>query len=354
MKIDGAGSLTGPGVRVALFGFGQLGRRMAAILARRTGVEVVAIISRSMAGQPARSVIPDLPASLVVTANPERAFAEARPHVVLHATAPLLSEVLDQLMLTIRAGSHVISSCEELAYPWAVHQEAAEVLDQEARRHGVAVLGTGVNPGFVFDALVLEALSSRWNPKAIAVSRVTDASSFGPAVRRRLGLGLQPSEFEAMVAAGDVAGHVGFRESMDLIAAALGTRIETFEESMEPLIADRDGYGVRTGQTAGFVQKAKGHCAGGLYLDFQLSLHLWPRGVGLEVIDSIKVQDLDAVHEIQVRPASLPLEAAAAQLVNAIPHILVAEPGLRTRLDMRGPAPWLAFPQNVGWRHTRR
>jgi 4-hydroxy-tetrahydrodipicolinate reductase len=339
-------------IRVALFGFGQVGRRMATILSRRAGVEVVAIISRSLAGQAAQRHVPGLPADLVIHGEAERALAESRPQVVLHATAPNLAEVLDQLLLAVRVHSHVISSCEELAYPWVVHRDAAETLDREACRYGVSVLGTGVNPGFVFDALVLEALGSRWTPTAIVVSRVSDASGFGPAVRRRLGLGLPPAEFERLVTAGTMPGHVGFRESIDIVAAALGTQVESFAESMKPLVADRDDSGVVAGTTAGFIQLASGTCRGGLRFEFHLSLHLWPRAVGLEVIDAVAIEDGGKMFELHVRPASVGLDSAAAQLVNAIPHILTAEPGLRTRLDTRGPVPWVTFPGVVGWRRT--
>ncbi len=339
-------------VRVALFGFGRVGRGMATLLSRRAGVEVVAVISRSLAEQPARDHVPGLPAHLVITSDAERALAGARPHVVLHATAPRLSDVSAQFMLAMQAGCDVISTCEELAYPWVIHRDAAETLDRAARRSGVSLLGTGVNPGFVFDTLVLEALSSRWSPTAITVSRVTDASSFGPAVRGRLGLGLQPAAFDAMVAAGNVAGHVGFRESMDLVAAALGVEVETFEESLRPLIAERPGSGVAAGLTAGFTQLAVGTCRGGLRFEFRLSLHLWPRTLGFEIVDSVRIEDGGAAYEMQVRPASLPVETAAAQMVNAIPHALAAEPGLRTRLDMRRPTPWVSFPKALGWKHS--
>jgi 4-hydroxy-tetrahydrodipicolinate reductase len=354
-------------VRVALFGFGQVGRRMATILSRRDGVEVVAVISRSLGGQPARQHVPGLPADLIIDAEPERALAAARPHVVLHATAPTLAEVVDQLLLAVRSRAHVISSCEELAYPWVVHREAAERLDHEARGAGVSVLGTGVNPGFVFDALVLEALGSRWTPTSIIVSRVSDASGFGPAVRRRLGLGLPPAEFEAMVAAGTMACHVGFRESMDLVAAALGTQVQDFAESMRPVVAVRDDADVMAGTTAGFTQLATGTGVAGagigtgtgttgggigvsVRFEFRLALHLWPARAGLAVIDSVAIEDGGKIFEIQVRPASVGLDSAAAQLVNAIPHIMTAEPGLRTRLDMRGPSPWVAYPRSVGWK----
>lgn len=340
--MDGGESARAP-VRVALYGFGRVGRRMAAVLARRDGVQVVAVISRSLAGQPARRHVPDLPEVLAVAADAGRALADVRPDVVLHATVPTLNEAAAQITEAIRAGAQVISTCEELAYPWVAHRKAADVLDREAREAGVAVLGAGVNPGFVFDALVLEALSARSFPSEIAVSRVTDASGFGPAVRERLGLGLTAAAFEARIASGGIAGHIGFRESMDMIGAAMGTRVERFDESIRPLIAERAEEGVAQGTAAGLVQQAIGTCGGGLRFDFRLSLHIRPQALGLDVVDQVRIQDGDAAHEIQVRPASPPVETAAAEVVNAIPAVLAAAPGLRTRLDLGGRTPWISL-----------
>ena len=317
---------------------------MASVLARRNGVEIVSVISRSLAGQPVRSQIPEVPAGVTIVADAARAFSGTRPDVVLHATVPTLAEALGQITEAVRAGCRVISTCEELAYPWVVHRDAAEALDREARRAGVSVLGTGVNPGYVFDALVLDALSARSHPSAVVVSRVTDASSFGPAVRERLGLGLSTAAFEQRISSGGIAGHIGFRESMDMIAAALGTEVQSFEESIKPLIAEGADEGVERGATAGLVQQAIGTCAGGLRFDFRLSLHLRPKLLGLEVVDTVTIEDGGSTHEIQVHPASPPVETAAAEVVNAIPQILAAAPGLRTRLDFRGPTPWIALP----------
>ncbi len=345
MKDRRFGRLRPGPVRVALFGFGRVGRRIAALLAGRDGVEIVAVISRSLAGQPARNHVPELPANLDIVSDAAHALSDTRPDVVLHATVPTLSEAAGQITEAVRARCGVISTCEELAYPWVVHRDAAETLDREARAAGVSVLGTGVNPGFVFDALVLEALSSRWHPNAIFVSRVTDASGFGPAVRDRLGLGLTPAAFAQRISSGGIAGHIGFRESMDLVAAALGLEVQSFKESIEPLIALRAEEGVAQGTTAGLVQHAIGTCAAGLRFEFRLSLHLRPQALGLEVLDSVRIGDGGTMYEVQVRPASSPLETAAAQVVNAIPHILVAEAGLRTRLDFSGPTPWISLPR---------
>jgi hypothetical protein len=339
-------------IRVALYGFGNVCREAAALLCHRNGVEIVAVIGRSTAGQFAPAYVPDLPDRLPIDSDAERTLERTRPDAVVHATVPSLDEALPQILTAVRHRCHIVSSCEELAYPWHAHREQAERLDTQARQHGVAVLGTGVNPGYVFDALVLHAMSPRRNPSRIEVSRVTDAASFGMAVRGRLGLGLAPDDFRAMTADGRIAGHVGFRESMDLCAAALGTRITSFREWFDPIIAEHDAQALAPGLTAGFEQRAAGEAGPGLVFDFRIVVHLWPAAIGLDVADTIKVRDGDRVHEMQLRPACPPVETAAAQLVNALPHLMVAEPGLRTALDLRGPLPWLDWPKSVGWRHS--
>ena len=48
-------------------------------------------------------------------------------------------------------------------------------------------------------------------------------------------------------------------------------------------------------------------------------------------------------------PASPPVETAAAQVVNAIPAVLTAEPGLHTRLDLRGAVPWVVLARRRLW-----
>ena len=313
-----------PPVRVAIYGFGNVGRQAAALLERRAGVELVAVIGRSD--------------------DAAQVLAHAGPEVVLHATVPSLDQALPQLLLAIRAGCQVVSTCEELAYPWIAHREHAEHLDREARQHGVTVLGTGVNPGYVFDALVLHALAPAWSPARIEVSRVTDASEFGEAVRGRLGLGLAPADFRSMTADGRIAGHVGFRESMDLCAAGMGTRLESFREWFEPIEADRQGEGLTAGLTAGFEQRAAGTTPEGLVFDFRIVVHLWPAAVGIDVADTIRIVDGDRPYELRVRPACPPVRTAAAQLVNALPRLLAADAGLRTLLDLAAPVPWLTWP----------
>jgi 4-hydroxy-tetrahydrodipicolinate reductase len=312
-----------PPVRVAVYGLGRVGQQAAALVGQRPGLELVATIRRSD--------------------DAARVLEGVRPEVMLHATVPSLADALPQLLLGIQAGARVVSTCEELAYPWVVHRADAERLDREARQAGVAVLGTGVNPGYVFDALVLHALAPRWNPERIEVSRVTDASGFGPVVRGRLGLGLDPADFRAMTADRRIGGHVGFRESMDLCAAAMGTRLEAFRETFEPMLADRQAAGVTPGQTAGFEQRASGSTVEGLPFDFRIVVHLWPAALGIDVADTVTILDGGQSSELRVWPACAPVETTAAQLVNVVPWLLQAEPGLRTPLDLSGPAPWVAW-----------
>jgi 4-hydroxy-tetrahydrodipicolinate reductase len=323
-------------MRVALYGYGNVGRQAAALLSRRAGVELMAIIGRSAAGEVAQ------PSGLVVEQDAAAALERTRPDLVLHATVPTLVEALPQLLLAVSRGCHVVSTCEELAYPWIAHPTQANQLDTAARQNNVVVIGTGVNPGYVFDALVLAALGPRWTPLRIEVSRVTDASGFGATVRGRLGLGIPLADFRAMTADGRIAGHIGFRESMDLCAAAMGCQVQSFREWFEPIDADREAQDVTHGLTAGFKQSASGQAVEGPAIDFDIVVHLWPEAIGMHVADTVKVLDGERWHELELRPACQPVETAAAKLVNVMPHVLVAEPGLRTSLDLPSTVPWIS------------
>ena len=53
----------------------------------------------------------------------------------------------------LNGGVAVVSTCEEMAYPWWTQPEASARLDEAGKAGGVACLGTGINPGFVLDLL---------------------------------------------------------------------------------------------------------------------------------------------------------------------------------------------------------
>ena len=91
---------------------------------------------------------------------------------------------------------NVVSSCEELSYPYEKSPVLAARLDRLARENGVAVLGTGVNPGFLMDAWPLFMTGVCAEVKEIKASRVQDASVRRVPFQEKIGAGKTKEEFQ--------------------------------------------------------------------------------------------------------------------------------------------------------------
>ena len=161
-----------------------------------------------------------------------------RPDVVCIITAELPARDHRPGRAVRAAGCNVLCIAETLAYPWASDPAWAERFDALAKEHGVSILGTGVNPGFVLDALVVMWTSACLRVDRIEAQRVNDLSPFGPTVMSTQGVGTTVEEFERGVADGTIVGHIGFPESIHLIARALGWKIDEIVETREPIVSD--------------------------------------------------------------------------------------------------------------------
>ncbi len=252
--------------------------------------------------------------------------------VALHSTSSYLSHTLDQLEALIRAGLNVISTCEELAYAEALHSVEARRLDLLARERGVTVLGTGVNPGYVFDTLILTATAVCQRVDQIRATRVLDAGKRRLPLQQKVGAGLSVEEFRQRVRAGLVR-HVGLAESMRMVTDALGWSVERTEESTEPVVAEKEQrtpyLTVPAGAVAGVHQVGRAFSGGREVLRLELQMF---------------VGATDAYDEIEVSgspPIKLRLEggapgdpSTAAIAINAIPMVMAAPPGLTTMKDL--------------------
>lgn len=269
----------------------------------------------------------DAQVSLRGPAARDRSLLTGGSEVVLIATTTLLRDVADDIRTAVDAGSNVLVSAEEAAYPWAVDRELADELGALARANGVTILGAGLNPGFLFDALVLTLSGLHTVPSSISVSRVVDVSAFGPAVRRRLGLGYDRAGFDAGLAAGSVLGHAGFRQSMHVVAAALGVEIDQVDGEIEPLFDDR-------GMTVGFVQEYVARVAGADWFRATFTGHLAPLEAGLVPSDAITIESASGTTRSVIEPGVASLDGAISVIANSVRRVVAAPPGWLTVADL--------------------
>ncbi len=243
---------------VLLIGFGPIGQAVARRVLEDPGLELVGVVDirPEWVGKDAGEIVGGEPIGVQVYGEIARA---PRATLALHHTRSHLPDVLPDLLLLIERGMHVVSTTEELAYPWAHHPEASRHLDEVARRKGVSVVGVGVNPGFVMDVLPAFLARSSLHIQRVEVFRFQEARYRREPLQRKIGAGLMPEEFEARR---EELGHVGLVESAHLLARLLGFSLTRVEENLAPLVAERYEctrfVTIEPGQVRGIRQVVRG------------------------------------------------------------------------------------------------
>lgn len=259
-------------------------------------------------------------------------FNAAKPDVALHTTTSFLDGVYPQLVACIEAGVHIVSSTEELLFPYERHPGLSRQLDDLAKKHNVVVLGTGVNPGFVMDLLPLVLTGVCTSVRTIRVERVVDASKRRLPLQRKIGAGITVEEFEAKKKTGTF-GHIGLRESLIFLADGLGWKLSRVEEELQPMIADRQvvtpHLSVSQGRVSGIHHTVTGFVNSSEILSLDLKMY-----VGANDPHDAAVIDADPPVHLIIKPGVFGDSATVAALVNAIPLVLQAPPGLHTMKDL--------------------
>ena len=268
-----------------------------------------------------------------ITDDVDEALA-AEPDIVLHSTVSKAKAARGQLATILESGCNVVTTCEELAYPWRDHADIGNELDELARSNGVTCLGTGVNPGFVMDAMPAFLSTPMETVESVRIERVQDAGTRREPLQRKVGAGTDPAKFETEIAS--EGGHVGSAESTAMLAAALGWELDEITETIAPVMADEridtDYLTVEAGEVAGVHQVARGFVSG----DERVTLDL-KMAVGLDPRDVVHF-DGDPDVSITVERGYHGDVATTAIVANCAPRVVEADPGLATMLDLPTPS----------------
>jgi hypothetical protein len=303
---------------ISIFGRGQLGSSVAAMLQLNARYDVSGPYGRD-----------------------ERILAlDSGADLVIIATTTRLRDVADDIETAVRARSNVLVSAEEAAYPFIVDAEIARRLDGLARDSDVTIAGAGVNPGLMFDSLVLTMLGAAPNGCTIHVRRDVDISGFGSTVLRRIGVGRSESEFAAAVAAGEILGHAGFPQSMSIVADALGLSIDRIDKALRPVITtaaiDVPGrFEVQPGQSAGVDQTYTAYVGGAPWFVADFFGH-----VALPSVERAPSDDIDLAVDsvpfqtISLRPGVNAQIGSTNMVANSVERVLAAAPGWVTVAEM--------------------
>jgi 4-hydroxy-tetrahydrodipicolinate reductase len=318
-------------IRVIAYGLGAIGRGAAELVLKKQRMQLVGAVDRdpNLAGHDLGEVLGGgKKLGLTISDKPAVLFAQTPADAVIHCTSSSFAVVYEQLVEIARAGLHCVSSCEEAMFPRYRDPVLAGKLDDLCVQRSVAMVGTGVNPGFVMDTLALALTSACQRLEAIRVLRVVDAASRREALQRKVGVGLSEAEFTQLANDKKIR-HVGLTESLVFLADALGWSLESIDESIAPVIADKpiktQYFTAKPGTVAGVRQIATGVWQGREVLRLELQMFAGA------------ANPRDEIEIVGVPPLKLVLQggvagdlATPALLVNSLPLLVEARPGFHT------------------------
>jgi 4-hydroxy-tetrahydrodipicolinate reductase len=322
-------------IKVVQYGLGPIGIAAAKLVLEKKSLELVGgiDIDPEKVGLDLGDVL-NLERNLgtLVSDDPAKLLNETKPDIVLHSTGSFLKKVEDQLEICIRSKTCVISSCEELFYPYYRDTEFSQRIDKLAKDFGVAVLGTGVNPGFSMDVLPLCMTSVCSDVKKITATRIVDASQRRRPLQKKIGAGLKPDEFRKLVKEGKL-GHIGLVESLVAVANSLKWDLDDLRETIDPKISDRTietpYLKVAPGEVAGILHVASGFKNGEELIKLELQMFVGAE----EPLDSISIEGSPPIH-LKIEGGIFGDTATIARMVNAIPPVIKTEPGLKTAVEL--------------------
>lgn len=330
-------------IRVVQVGLGPIGNQITRYLIRRRAFDLVGGLDLDpgktgldlgeLAGGPALGVR--------VTSDPAQ-LGHLDASVAIVTTVSSLKECREPILQAVQAGLNVVSTCEELAYPWKTQPDLSVEIDLAAKRNSVSVLGTGVNPGFLMDFLPVAMTGVCLEVERVVVERIQDATHRRLPFQTKIGAGLTRLEFDRRVQQKRLR-HVGLTESMHMIAACLGWTLDKTEDIIEPVVtksvvktADLE---IAVGDAVGVSQVARGWSQG-----LEKIRMVFRATVGEpESYDQIRIH---GTPNIEVRiPGGINGDIATCAIaVNAVPAVVAAQPGLRTMADIAPVSCFQAFP----------
>ena len=327
-------------IRVMHFGLGPIGVGVLRQVATRKGFKAVAGIDIDPAkvGKDLGEIAGlDRKLGVKVTDDPVAAIKKVKPDVVVLCTLSSLQAIMPQLETVLKLRVPIVSTTEELAYPYYSNKKLAKKIDELAKKAKVAVAGTGVNPGFVMDALPITLSGACERVDAIRIDRIQDASTRRLPFQKKIGSGLTVQQFQEKVNAGTVR-HVGLTESVAMIADAFGWKMDKITDSIQPKVAERQVSSqfltVEPGFVCGLIQDGIGYGKDGKAL---ITLHMEAYLGAPESYDAVRIEGHPKLTS-RVQGGFHGDVVTASITVNTIPKILAAPPGLRTMRDLSLPS----------------
>lgn len=327
-------------IRVALYGVGAVGALIAKHLLEKQGIDIVAAIDidpQKLNKDLGEVLQLGKETGITITDNVEETLEETRPDIVVHATSSYLRQTFSQIGALVKLNVNVVSTCEELSYPYISEPKLAKELDALAKKHNVTVLGTGINPGFLMDTLVITLTAPCTRIDRIEAIRIMNAATRRVPFQKKIGAGLTIEEFNTKIKNKQITGHVGLEQSIAMIAEALAWKLDRITvEPAEPIIAKKsvasNDVQVPAGRVAGLKQTSRATVNN----KEAITLHFEAYIGAEQEYDAIIVHGVPNISQ-KIQPCVHGDAGTVAMIANAIPRVINAPAGLQTMKDLPVP-----------------
>jgi 4-hydroxy-tetrahydrodipicolinate reductase len=315
-------------IHAAVYGLGEIGSLIAKVLLSKRSIKLIGAIDvdSEKVGKDLGEILnlnEEAGVKVVHDDEAEKFLDKAKPQIILHSTLTHLNEIYPQLIKCVKAKANVISTAETLSYPWYRYPKLASLINEEAEKSNVTILGAGVNPGFIFDSLPAFLTSTCIKINEIHVIRSINAALRRYSFQKKYGLSMSIEEFK-----NKALGHTGYAESILLLSSIIGVKIDKVEEKQEPIIADKNletkYFKIKPGQVCGLKGYGIGYSKEKEFIK-------------LELLAAVNQKDFDEVIVDGEPPLKWRNEygtsgdiATAAMIINMIPKVLKAPKGLIT------------------------
>ncbi|WP_392486472.1 2,4-diaminopentanoate dehydrogenase [Haloimpatiens sp. FM7315] len=326
-------------VKVICWGLGAMGSGMAKMLLTKKDVEIVGAID-SAPSKIGKDLGEILGCEGYLNVKVQDKFSNVKDvdaEIVILAIDSFIKNVFPCIKEILESKKNCITIAEEMAYPYEVNKDLSEKINNLAKENQVTILGTGVNPGFVLDTLIITLSAVCRNVKSIKAARINDLSPFGSTVMKTQGVGTTLEEFDKGIKDGTIVGHIGFRQSIPMIAKALGLDIDEIIETREPIISntyrETSCVKVEPGMVAGCCHVAYGRKNGKNLITLEHPQQINPQSEGVETGDYIDILG-DADMHLCINPETPGGIGTMAMAVNMIPLVISSSAGLKTMIDL--------------------
>lgn len=331
-------------IKVIVWGLGEMGKGIVKMINQKKGVKIVgAVVRGDKIGKSMYDLIDIDPGDKpdIIAGSYEDIIKDNVADVVLICTDSFVKDSFDKIRYCIERGINVISTAEEMAYPKAQEPKMSIEIDKLAKENNVTVLGTGINPGLIMDLLVIALTGACIDVDHIKVERINNLSPFGPSVMNGQGVGFTVDQFNRKVKEGILDGHVGFPESINMVADAIGWKLsQEVELTRSPIVSSvyrkAPNAEVQPGNVAGCNMKGFGYVDGEMKIEMLHPQQVEPQLEGGNTGDYIDIKGNPNI-SMSIAPEIPGGIGTIAMTVNMIPHVINSRPGLKTMIDLPVP-----------------